>query len=123
MLRILKNNRAQAVFGEYLLVFLIVVGFLTAMTIFVKRALQAKVYDARNYMYNTVADRTGDYYNGTVAIEYEPYYLSYNRAVTRGVDNDSNLLPGATTGIFRKTLDQTTSVQTESETAPPREAQ
>jgi hypothetical protein len=42
--------------------------------------------------------------------------------VSRQEDATTDLLPGATTGIFRKTFDGETAAQTHSETAPPRDA-
>lgn len=125
MLRYLKTNRAQAVSGEYVLVFFLVVGMMTAMTVYFKRAVQARIYDARNTMLNMVlirAKKTG-YYPGNLQTEYEPYYDA-NRVSTivRKVNMQTKLLPGASSGIFRKVSDEITAVQVESETAPPKEA-
>ena len=123
MLRCLKNNNAQAVMGEYVLVFLLVMGMITAMTVYFKRTLQARMFDARNSMMITVANRAGDYYDNVfLQREYEPYYGSTDSMVMRQENAGINLLPGGTTGIFRKTVNETTAVRTESQTAAPREA-
>lgn len=122
MLRYLKTNKAQAVMGEYVLVFFVVIGMATAMTIYFKRAVQARIFDARNTMMNIVVNRTRGYYSGSVYYEYEPYYGNTVSTVARRENATTELLPGATTGIFRKTFDDVTAVQTHSETAPPRDA-
>lgn len=109
--------------GEYVLVFLVVMGMITAMTVYFKRAVQARIFDARNSMINTVVNLAGDYYDGVfLRREYEPYYGNTVSAVVRQENTTRGLLPGATTGIFRKTIDDRTAIETRSETAPPRDA-
>ncbi|MBI5415884.1 MAG: hypothetical protein HZA29_03615 [Candidatus Omnitrophica bacterium] len=122
MLRYLKTNNAQAVMGEYVLVLFVVVGMVTAMTIYFKRAVQARIVGARDKMFNIVLNRTAGYYTGSIYREYEPYYANTESSAARSEDTRTELLPGATTGIFRKTLDEVTAVQTRSETAPPKDA-
>lgn len=122
MLRYLKTNNAQAIMGEYVLVFFVVMGMATAMTIYFKRGIQARIHGARNAMFNMVFNRTAGYYAGGIQIEYEPYYGNTVSMVSRRENTTTNLLPGATTGIFRKTFDEVTAVQTQSETAPPKDA-
>lgn len=122
MLRYLKTNKAQAVMGEYVLVFFVVMGMATAMTIYFKRAIQARIFDARNTMMNIVFNRTRGYYSGNIYYEYEPYYGNTVSTVARRENATTELLPGATTGIFRKTFDDVTAVQTQSQTAPPKDA-
>lgn len=122
MFKYLKTNKAQAVMGEYVLVFFVVVGLVTAMTVYFKRAVQARVFDARNAMFNIVLNRTAGYYTGNLYGEYEPYYASTESTVVRSADTTTGLLPGGTTGIFQKTFDEVTAVQTHSETAPPKDA-
>ncbi len=124
MLKYLRTQKAQAVIGEYVLVFFLVMGMVTAMTIYFKRAIQARIYEARNAMLNMVINRAQDYYNSDISIQigYEPYYGNTVSTVARQEDTRINLLPGGTTGNFYKTIDETTSVQTQSETAAPRDA-
>ena len=122
MLRYLKTTKAQIVMGEYVLVFFVVVGMVTAMTVYFKRAVQARVVGARDKMFNIVLNRTAGYYTGNIYREYEPYYANTESSVARSGDTKTELLPGLTTGSFRKTLDEVTAVQTRSETAPPRDA-
>ncbi len=109
--------------GEYVLVFLLVMGMIAAMTIYFKRTVQARIYGARNSMINMVANLAGDYYdNISLQREYEPYYGRTDSMVMRQTNAGINLLPGGSTGIFRKTVNETTAIQTESQTAAPREA-
>ena len=115
-------NKAQAVMGEYVLVFFLAIGMATAMTIYFKRGVQARIHDARDAMLNIVVNRTAGYYTGNIQIGYEPYYGNTVSTVVRRENTTTNLLPGATTGIFRKTFDEVTAVETFSETAPPRGA-
>jgi len=122
MFKYFKTNKAQAVMGEYVLVFFVAIGMVTAMTIYFKRAVQARIYDARNTMLDIVVNRTQGYYSGNIYAEYEPYYGSTVSTVVRGENATTKLLPGATTGIFSKTFDEVTAAETYSETAPPRGA-
>lgn len=108
--------------GEYVLMFLLVVGMVTAMTIYFKRTVQARMFDARNTMFNMVIDRSDGYYNGDLQLGYEPYYGNTDSIVNRRENTTRRLLPGKTTGIFQKTIDDTITIQTQSETAPPRDA-
>jgi len=119
MLRKLKSKKAQAVSGEYILVFFLVVGMLSAMTLFVRRALQSRVRDTYQYVVNTVVDRTREHYNGAYNFQYEPYYLLTNAFVDRDDTVIYELKGGGTTGIFKKIVDGHVSAQTFSETAPP----
>ncbi|HBR15931.1 MAG TPA: hypothetical protein DD723_10425 [Candidatus Omnitrophica bacterium] len=118
MLKFLKNKKAQVVMGEYLLVFFLVVGMMTAMTIYFRRSIQARTRDARNYMIDTVKERTQGYYDGNFYYEYEPYYLSTDSGVERTSSTQSELGEG---GVFKQTIDETLSVNTKSETAPPKD--
>ena len=76
MFRLLKDNKAQAVMGEYVLTFFLVIGVMSAMTIYLKRALQGQIYSARDEMANMVATRASGQYTGRLYVGYEPYYLN-----------------------------------------------
>src|SRR3989338_9576767 len=76
-------NKAQAVMGEYVLVFFLAIGMATAMTIYFKRGVQARIFDARNAMLNIVVNRTAGYYTGNIQIGYEPYYGNTVSTVSR----------------------------------------
>ncbi len=75
-MRTLKNNHGQGVAVEYAILFFIIVAVIAGMTTYVKRALQGRVRDARQYMYNQVKATYVTYYgNRLLPNGYEPYYL------------------------------------------------
>ena len=122
MFRPLQNNRAQATFGEYALIFILVIGMMTAMGVYFKRLIQGRLHDARNYTIYTVRDRASGYFNGNLYLEYEPYYSNVASFVSRSSDTQSNLVAGGVTGIFRENINDKTSLQTYSVTLPPMNA-
>ena len=118
-----SNTRAQ-VFAEYAFVIVIIVSVISAMAVYVRRALQARIRDARNSMIQTVADNYNGVANYTIFNEYEPYY---SQAATEAVNDSAeqaSLLGGGetTTGVFLKDVHATIGVQTNSEQLPPRDA-
>lgn len=121
MLRNLNNRRAQAAVGEYALVIFLVLAVVTGMTIFWKRAIQGRIHDARDYMVDSVRQRTAGSFNGDLYLHYEPYYTNTSATVSRSAEHTSRLLPGMSSGIYVKTIDESTAAQIISETAPPRD--
>lgn len=119
MLKILKNNRAQTTLGEYLIVLFIVMGVITTMGVYFRRAFQARIYDATVYARDEVMNRTDGVFNGEIAYEYEPYYTKTQSIIESRSDQTKKLLQG---GNSEKTIDDVTSIFTEGVTAPPREA-
>ena len=115
----LNSLQAQVVMGEYALLIVLVVFAITGMTVFFKRVLQARIHDARWAMQRTVRNS----YDGTIWMEYEPYYG--NRVTTIATDmNDSiELKSGGSSGRFTKRLDDTTWTTTNSFMHPPRDAE
>ncbi len=76
LIRILKNNSGQGVAVEYATLFFIIVAVIAGMTTYVKRALQGRIHDARQYMYNQVnATYATLHTNSLLPNGYEPYYL------------------------------------------------
>ena len=124
MFKNLKKQTAQAI-GEHVVTYLIVVLVITGMTIYIKRALQGRMYDAKNYMMKTAAKAFYNTYNNslnfTMNSGYEPYYLYTDATTTRTSDETQQLLGSGTlsSGIFRKTVNQDTSVQSFSNQLPP----
>ena len=121
MLKTLRNTKAQAVMGEYVIVIFLVMAVMTSMTIYFKRAVQARIHDARDYMVTEVRERTAGIYTGNLYREYEPYYSNTSATVFKVTDHETMVQSGASSGIFRKVYDERTSVRVNSETAPPRE--
>ena len=102
MFKILANRNGQGSVVQYSLTFFLVVAIVTTMSVFVRRAVQGKIFDGRNYMFNIMGDV---YFNselnfrgGGLFREYEPYYLERDtqrvmdsRDVERGiVSGDAN---------------------------------
>lgn len=71
MKRALRNRRGQGVAVEYALTFFLVVAFIVGMSTYVRRGIQARVRDSRDYMIRMVR-YSG--YEGNLYYEYEPYY-------------------------------------------------
>ena len=128
MFKLLRNNKGQGVAVQYLLTFFLVVGFVSAMAVYVRRVVQGRMRDARIYMYQTVKNEvvSNPSYNivGNLWLGYEPYYATQN--ATRVVDDRivERHLPafGASTGIYQLDLNKTADVRSLSDQAPPRNA-
>jgi hypothetical protein len=93
------------------------------MTIFFKRAVQARIHDARDYMIGEVRTRTAGQFDGNLYKWYEPYYGNTQAVVTRDMDDTANLIGGGSSGIFNRVYNQSVVVRVNSETSPPREFQ
>ncbi len=70
MLRSFRSKKGQGVTGEYVALIALVSVAITAMTVYVRRTLQARAYDADRYMVTSAASALGN----SIAFEYEPYY-------------------------------------------------
>jgi hypothetical protein len=121
MLKPLKNKSAQAISGEYALLIFLVLAVLGGMSVYFRRAIQARIHDARDYMISGVRVRTSGFYDGNLYKEYEPYYSNTLANVDRRISDQTTLLPGDSSGIFRKEYDEGVSVVVNSTTAPPRD--
>lgn len=119
MLKRLSNNQAQTTLGEYLLVVLIIVGVLTTMGVYFRRALQARVYDATKYVRHETLNRTNGVFNGEIAYEYEPYYTQTQSLINTQTNQVEQLLGR---GMYKKTIDDSVVISTSEQTAPPKEA-
>jgi hypothetical protein len=127
MFKSLKNHRGQATVMEYVMMFFLVSALMAAMSLYVKRAVQARMRDARRYMVLQVnAVYTGNIALGNLTLGYEPYYL--DSVTYRSQDTDDTLsligstLPTASSGIFQAEYDEVTRSRVFSNTAPPRNA-
>jgi hypothetical protein len=121
MLKPLKNKNAQAISGEYALLIFLVLAVLGGMSVYFRRAIQARIHDARDYMIGEVRARTAGEFDGNLYKEYEPYYIKTLANVVRRTSDRTTLLPGDSSGIFRKEYDEAVSVVVNSTTAPPRD--
>lgn len=121
MLRALKNKNAQAVVGEYTIVIFLVMAVVITMAVYFKRAVQARMRDAREYMITEVRERTDGDFNGILYREYEPYYGNTAAVVSRDMNEETRIQPGGSSGIFQKFYNVSVSVDVNSETAPPKD--
>lgn len=117
MLKILKKNYGQVTMSQYVILFFLAIGSLVAMTTFVQRVLQARIRDSKIYMIDNVQTLTGV----NVTYEYEPYYANVSTIMDKNRDEQTQLLGGGATGIFRKIINADTRSTTNSEQAPPKD--
>ena len=120
------SKGGQAISAEYILVIFIVLGMMAASTIYFRRAMQARIHDARETMLNIVFTRVGnDDYAGNLYREYEPYYTNRASVVRQDIREEERVLPSfnATSGIYRKDEDHITIREAQSETLPPKDAE
>lgn len=113
-----KSNKAQII-GEYALTLFLVVGVLTAMTVYIRRVLQARIFDERKYMMNVVQSAP---HIGKLKLEYEPYYVQSTSTTDQSHTEQIDVLGGGHTGIFRKSFEDVMSVGTNSVQLPPANA-
>ena len=119
MTRLHVNNRAQTVMPEYVLLFLLATVTIVVMTVYTQRALQARLRDAQVLMINKARDAA----DKDIPYQYEPYYGRVASLVGRAENSTSRLEPGGSSGIFTKYINETTSVQSQSDQLPPAFAQ
>jgi cell envelope opacity-associated protein A len=117
MLRHINNKRAQAALGEYAVAILLVITALTTISVYFRRAIQARMYDARNYMGKQA---TANAVVGA-STEYEPYYTDTKATTKTSTNSKTEILAGGTSGLFRKTINNSTDVNAVSKTLPPKD--
>ena len=114
-----KKNRGQATLTEYMVMIFIVVGMMTAMSAFIKRALQGRIYDARNFGVDRIKGQTSGKYNGPVYYAYEPYYANSSSVIDSKEVMTSKLFGG---GASIREFGGDVITTSQSETAPPKKA-
>lgn len=121
------GNKGQAILSEYVMIFFVVIAALMAMTVYMQRGLQGRVYDARNYMINSfltsgACDDNCQRATGNISYEYEPYYTQTLSDVERNAQTDSRSTtgnPAVIGAIYKKTKDEKTAAMTSSTQLPP----
>ena len=86
MFKLLKCKQGQAVYTEYAITFFMVAGIIIAMSTYVKRAVQGRIYSAhQNVFVDVNAVFTNPVYNfqGNIWAQYEPYYVTNSIAQKR----------------------------------------
>lgn len=128
MFKNLKNNKAQAIAGEYIVVFFLVVAMITGMSIYVRRALQGRIRDAHNYAMNVALTESLPYTSNSLGLNmmgrlhrrYEPYYSNVVSDIARSQNTVRTLgVGGGSSGVFRIDYDERNRTRSESHTAPP----
>lgn len=126
MLRRRRGQLGQTSLPEYVVTFFLVIGVIVAMTAYVQRTLQARMRDARNYAIKTGYDACdANCLNATgngIYYEYEPYYLLMNTVSERSQKDRSALIRGGQEGVFIKTINHESTINSYSEQLPPKEA-
>jgi hypothetical protein len=122
MLQNFRNNKGQIFAGEYLIVLAIAAAGILTMSVYFRRAVQARIRDGRASMIGVVRDRTGGMYTGLEILpEYEPYYLDRAATTTRNTAKTSTLEAsfGLSSGIAKTAYNDTVSSDFTSSTASP----
>ncbi|MFP4473619.1 MAG: hypothetical protein ACLFPX_07150 [Candidatus Omnitrophota bacterium] len=87
MFRTLRQQKGQGVVSQYATIFALVVAALTAMTVYVKRAVQGRIYATHKYMIEGIQSETLDNPGlnlvGNLSYEYEPYYVERETILER----------------------------------------
>lgn len=125
MLRLHKSRQGQAISAEYVIIFALILSVMAGMTIYLRRVLQARIRDAGYGMADMVQARTAGHNVDVIYRQYEPYYTNATTYVARDQYSQTRLLPSGVTkssGIFRKEIDETSTVFSYSEVAPPKDA-
>ena len=132
MFRLLKKkqtrNKAQVI-SEYAGIVVLVIIVLSTMTMYIKRALQARIRDTFEVAMTDIKDAYEDSYTGealipsTVNLFYEPYYTNVTSDVTRDLSETRFLRLGGDfvgaggVGFDSKTESETDSTQGSAEIA------
>jgi hypothetical protein len=129
MFRLLKNKNGQGIAVEYAITFFLVMAFMGAITVYFKRAINARLRDSRNYMAQTVyrmvtthPTYSANAYVGGLWVEYEPYYMDqqvFSDYQTSQTHTES--APGPT-GIVQDVFNDMSRSRSLSEQLPPRNA-
>ncbi len=115
--------KAQIV-SEYVLTFFLIIAVVAGMSVYVRRAIQARIHEARNTMITMVNEQKDFFYLGDkqVFLEYEPYYINSQSLVNMDLNQTTFLEGGGSTGIFKAKPNDVTRVHIESTQAPPKDA-
>lgn len=126
MMRVLRNRQGQSQAVEYAIVIFLIVGALAAMSTYIKRASQARIYDTRNFAFQKVNEFYTEMYNGekTISPGYEPYYVQKDAIKSDYSSTIEQQLPLAgAEGVFQTGYSSSSAVTSSSVTAPPVNAQ
>lgn len=124
----LKNHKAQII-NEYTITIALAVTVVMAVTAIVKRTIQARIKDTKDYMITKANDAYVQTRNteaqtpAAIGAEYEPYYTETKSIVTRDLTEQLNAYKHPTQGFtFEKFYKNKTKVVTNSVQLPPKDA-
>jgi hypothetical protein len=127
-----RNKKGAASLAEYSITILLVATALAAITTYVKRALQARIRDARHYMISTANSACEDNCRNAAHIaegksihqQYEPYYTQTSATIAQDSVNDKGLVASdvGTTGDFIGKVNAQTQSAVASLQLPPQQA-
>ena len=119
----MKKVSAQ-IASEYVMTFFLIVVAVSAMSVYIERAIKGRLHDARDTMVDMVNSRKlitiGTPKQG-VWKEYEPYYIESNSDVNSSTQSIMTLDGGGSTGIFKNKTSGQSRVQTNSVQLPPKD--
>jgi predicted membrane protein len=131
MFRYFHNRRAQVNTSEYVLVFFVVMTVITAMTVYFKRGVQAKMYSTHNFAINRMiqdlkdSPLDKDSFVGDLYYQYDPYYLNTESVKRHDIQDFRGLqkspTPDKGSGVAFRGFDHESEVTTGSDTKPPRD--
>lgn len=98
--------------GEMVLTFAIVVAALIAMSAYVRRSYQGRILDADLLMLGAA----GNALNGTVGLQYEPYYVNTSTRKDQYESERINVFGG---GVHLRNTTKDTKQKSTSDQAPP----
>ncbi len=113
------NNKGQAVFSEYVMIFFVVVAAAVAMTTFVQRGFEARVHDARKFMIDSASNALGS----QIPYEYEPYYAQMLSDVGTNKQENTGATPSTVNwsigAVYTKATNEATTTISTSKQLPP----
>ena len=125
MFKKLKQSKGQGIAVQYALLFFMVVAVIVNMTTYIKRAMQARIYGARQYMLDQVnavhSDPSGNYV-GTVQPEYEPYYAISRADSTQRLRQTRETSGLGNTSIFTLGINEFRGARSTGNQLPPAQA-
>ncbi|MFH0753754.1 MAG: hypothetical protein V2A70_04245 [Candidatus Omnitrophota bacterium] len=88
----MRRQKGQAISVEYVLMILMFMAVIMIMTVYVRRALQARIQDAST----TAVNRAAQVSQTTVLPEYEPYYSETTSETDRSLVKEERITPAGT---------------------------
>jgi len=118
-----KSTKGQINAAEYVVVISLVAASVMGMTVFFRRALQARLNDARHYAVDYVDEHGGGDYVGEVLPEYEVYYTNSVSFLNHEKQTLSSVIPGESQGTFYKNFVESSSHEKTTILLPPEDVE